>query len=109
LRNLDCSPVISIARRLLLPLLASVSQQQRFRQPPLAVFSCRHRPLAGSKRSATDASAAGQIAPEMPPRPERAAIPALSIGGVSHSYGLRHALALILSGLMLGALMLIRY
>ena len=42
--------------------------------------------------TAIDASAAGLIAPDVLPRPDTVAIAALSIGGVSHSYGPRRAL-----------------
>ena len=42
--------------------------------------------------TATDAQATAQIAPEIPPRNEPAATSALSIDGVSHSYGPRRAL-----------------
>ena len=40
----------------------------------------------------TDAPAAVQTSPDTPPRPDAAAMPALSIGNVSHSYGARRAL-----------------
>ena len=40
----------------------------------------------------TDAPAAIQTSPDTPPRPDAAAMPALSIGNVSHSYGARRAL-----------------
>ena len=42
--------------------------------------------------TATNAPIAGSIPPETRPRHDPAAIPALSIGGVSHSYGTRRAL-----------------
>jgi ABC-type multidrug transport system ATPase subunit len=42
--------------------------------------------------TATGAPASGQIAPGSPPRRDPAAMPALSVGGVSHSYGPRRAL-----------------
>jgi ABC-2 type transport system ATP-binding protein len=42
--------------------------------------------------SATDASAAGAMPPDIPPRHDSAGVPALSIAGVSHSYGARRAL-----------------
>lgn len=42
--------------------------------------------------TATDASTASQSAPDTPPRDDPAAVPALSVGGVSHSYGPRRAL-----------------
>ena len=42
--------------------------------------------------TATDAQTSGQIAPGTPPRHDPAALPALSVGGVSHSYGPRRAL-----------------
>ena len=41
--------------------------------------------------TATDAPA-GQVPPDIRPRHNPAKVPALSIGGVSHSYGTRHAL-----------------
>ena len=43
--------------------------------------------------TATDAFSAGPTAQDIPPRHEAAEIPALSIDGVSHSYGPRCALA----------------
>jgi hypothetical protein len=46
----------------------------------------------GAAMTAIDASAAGLIAPDVLPRPDTVAIAALSIGGVSHSYGPRRAL-----------------
>jgi ABC-2 type transport system ATP-binding protein len=42
--------------------------------------------------TATPAPTAGQISPDTRPRQDPAGIPALSIGGVSHSYGPRRAL-----------------
>ena len=42
--------------------------------------------------TATDAFSAGQDTQAIAPRPEAAEIPALSIDGVSHSYGARQAL-----------------
>jgi len=42
--------------------------------------------------TATDAQAAGQVAPDTPLRRDPAGVPALSIDGVSHSYGARRAL-----------------
>jgi ABC-2 type transport system ATP-binding protein len=42
--------------------------------------------------TATDAQTSGQIAPGTSPRHDPAALPALSVGGVSHSYGPRRAL-----------------
>jgi ABC-2 type transport system ATP-binding protein len=42
--------------------------------------------------TATDAQGAGQIVPDVASRPGPAKIPALSISGISHSYGARRAL-----------------
>jgi ABC-type phosphate transport system ATPase subunit len=42
--------------------------------------------------TAVDALSAGQNTQDIPPRPEAVAMPALSIDGVSHSYGARQAL-----------------
>jgi ABC-2 type transport system ATP-binding protein len=42
--------------------------------------------------TATDALSAGQSTQDIPPRPDAAGMPALSIDGVSHSYGARQAL-----------------
>ena len=42
--------------------------------------------------TATDALSAGQSSQDIPSRPQAAEMPALSIDGVSHSYGARQAL-----------------
>ena len=42
--------------------------------------------------TATDALSAGHDTPDIPSRPDAAEMPALSIDGVSHSYGARQAL-----------------